>query len=106
MPKKKNYKYSKSSFLNTLRCNHLPTKTKPKTKNKIMFFLILGWLGIFVVVVVDIVVSIIRYAIRIVLCVKSSVSYRRIVSVHESYDTVCVSYESYRIVKLYVLYYT
>ena len=41
----KNYKYSKSLFLNTLRCNHLPTKTK--TKNKIMFFLILGWLGFF-----------------------------------------------------------
>ena len=41
----KNYKYSKSLFLNTLRCNHLPTKTK--TKNKIMFFLKLGWLGFF-----------------------------------------------------------
>ena len=41
----KNYKYSKSLFLNTLRCNRLPTKTE--TKNKIMFFLILGWLGFF-----------------------------------------------------------
>ena len=44
--------------------------------------------------------------IRIVLCVKSFVSYRRIVSVHESYDTVCISYESYCIVKSYVLYNT
>ena len=26
----KNYKYTKSLFLNTLRCNHLPTKTKKK----------------------------------------------------------------------------
>ena len=79
-------------------------KYKNKNKNKIMFFLILGWLGIFVVVVVDIVVNIIRYAIRIVLCVKSSVSYRHIVSAHESYNTVCVSYESYRITKSYVSY--
>ena len=47
----KNYKYSKSLFLNTLRCNHLPTKTKPKTKNKIMFFLILGWLGFFIIII-------------------------------------------------------
>ena len=28
----KNYKYTKSLFLNTLKCNHLPTKTKTKTK--------------------------------------------------------------------------
>ena len=39
----KNYKNTKSSFVNTLRCNHLSTKKK----NKIMFFLILGWLGFF-----------------------------------------------------------
>ena len=26
----KNYKYTKSLFLNTLRCNNLPTKTKTK----------------------------------------------------------------------------
>ena len=31
----KNYKYLKSLFLNTLRCNHLPTNTN---KNKIMSF--------------------------------------------------------------------
>ena len=30
----KNYKYTKSLFLNTLKCNHLPTKTKTKTKTK------------------------------------------------------------------------
>ena len=42
--------------------------------------------------------------VSIVSCVKSSVLYRRIVSAHESYDTVCVSYESYRIVKSYVSY--
>ena len=30
----KNYKYTKSLFLNTLKCNHLPTKTKTKTKKK------------------------------------------------------------------------
>ena len=30
----KNYKYTKSLFLNTLKCNHLPTKTKIKTKTK------------------------------------------------------------------------
>ena len=30
-------------FLNTLRCNHF--LTKKKKKNKIMVFLILGWLG-------------------------------------------------------------
>ena len=62
----KNYKYTKSLFLNTLKCNHLPTKTKIKTKTKkknkkqtkkqtnkqtkkiiimFFFFLILGWLG-------------------------------------------------------------
>ena len=52
----------------------------------------------------NIVVSIIRYAIRIISCVKSFVLYQRIVSAHESYDTVCVSYESYRIIKLYVSY--
>ena len=40
----KNYKYSKSLFLNTLRCNHLPIKTN---ENKIMSSLILGWLGFF-----------------------------------------------------------
>ena len=28
----KNYKYTKSLFLNTLRCKDLPTKTKTKTK--------------------------------------------------------------------------
>ena len=28
----KNYKYLKLLFLNTLRYNHLPTKTKTKTK--------------------------------------------------------------------------
>ena len=55
------------------------------------------------VLVKNIVVSIVRYAIRIVqyvsYCVqklKSFVSYQCIVSVHESYDTVCVSYELYR----------
>ena len=31
----KNYKYIKSLFLHTLRCNHLPTKAKAKT---IFFF--------------------------------------------------------------------
>ena len=62
----KNYKYTKSLFLNTLKCNHLPTKTKIKTNtkkkkqktnkktnkqtnqknnNNVFFFLILGWLG-------------------------------------------------------------
>ena len=51
-----------------------------------------------------IVVSIVWYAIRIVSCVKISVSYRYIVSAHESYNTVCVSYESYHIVKSYVSY--
>ena len=45
------------------------------------------------------------HTICIELCVKSSVSYRHIVSAHESYDTVCVSYESYCIVKLYVVRY-
>ena len=39
--------------------------------------------------------------IHIVSCVKSSISYWRIVSAHESYDTVCVLYESYHIVKSY-----
>ena len=29
---KKNYKYTKLLFLNTLKCNHLPTKTKTKIK--------------------------------------------------------------------------
>ena len=42
--------------------------------------------------------------IRIVSREKSFVSYRRIVSAYESCDTVCVSYESYRIVKSYVSY--
>ena len=40
----KNYKYIKSLFLHTLRCNHLPTKAKAKT----IFFLILSWLGFFI----------------------------------------------------------
>ena len=40
----KNYKYTKSIFLNTLRDNHLSIKTKTKTK---YFFLILGWLRFF-----------------------------------------------------------
>ena len=31
----KNYKYTKSLFLNTLKCNYVPTKTK----RKIIFFL-------------------------------------------------------------------
>ena len=39
----KNYKYTKSLFLNTLRCNYIPIKTKTKTKT-IFFFLILDWL--------------------------------------------------------------
>ena len=30
----KNYKYSKSLFQNTLRCNHLPTKTETKNKKQ------------------------------------------------------------------------
>lgn len=34
--------------------------------------------------------------ISIVSCIKNSVSYRRIVHAHESYDIVCVLYESYR----------
>ena len=33
---KKNYKYTKSLFLNTLKCNHLSTKTKTK-KNNVFF---------------------------------------------------------------------
>ena len=44
------------------------------------------------------------HTICIVSCVKSSESYRRIVNVHESYDAVCVSCESYRIVKSYISY--
>ena len=40
----KNYKYTKSLFLNILRYNHLLIKTKTKTN---FFFLILGWLGFF-----------------------------------------------------------
>ena len=32
-----NYKYTKSFFPNTLRCNHLPTKKK-KTQNNIIFY--------------------------------------------------------------------
>lgn len=36
--------------------------------------------------------------VNVVSCIKSSVLYRRIVSAHESYGTVCVSYESYHIV--------
>ena len=51
-----------------------------------------------------IVVIIIRYAIRIISCVKSFILYWCIISVHESYDTMCVSYKSYRIVKSYVSY--
>ena len=42
--------------------------------------------------------------IHIVSCVKSFISYRHIVNAHESYDTVCVSYELYHIVKLYISY--
>ena len=43
----KNYKYTKSLLLNTLRYNHLPTKTKKKKGNKIIYiyiylYLILG----------------------------------------------------------------
>ena len=37
----KNYKYTKSLFLNTLRCNHLPTKTiffKKNTRVARIFF--------------------------------------------------------------------
>ena len=30
----KNHKYIKSLFLNTLKCNNLPTKAKTKTKTK------------------------------------------------------------------------
>ena len=48
-----------------------------------------------------IVVGIIRYAIHIISCGKNSISYQRIISAHELYDTMCVSYEPYRIVKLY-----
>ena len=33
----KNYKYTKSLFLNTLRCNHLSKKTKQK-QNNVFFF--------------------------------------------------------------------
>ena len=40
------YKYTKSLFLNTLKCNHLPKQKKKKNKKtKNNFFLILGWLG-------------------------------------------------------------
>ena len=37
---------------------------------------------------------------------KSSILYQRIINVHESYDTVCVSYKLYHIVKLYISYNT
>ena len=48
----KNYKYTKSLFLNTLWCNHLLIKKKIKIKNKqtklcFFFFLILSCLGFF-----------------------------------------------------------
>ena len=48
-----------------------------------------------------IVVDIVLYAICIVSCVKSSVLYRGIVIIHESYD---IMYVSYHIVKSYVSY--
>ena len=32
-----NYKYTKSLFLNRLKCNHLLEKKKKKTQNKIFF---------------------------------------------------------------------
>ena len=37
----KNYKYTKSLFLNILRCNHLPTKTKKKKKKINAFFFLI-----------------------------------------------------------------
>ena len=47
----------------------------------------------------------VRYALRdTYIIIKSFISYRRIVSTHESDDTVWISYKSYRIVKLYVSY--
>lgn len=57
-------------------------------------------------VIFCIVVCVIQYAIRIVQydIVKNSILYQRIVSTHELYDIMCVSYESYCIVQLYVLY--
>ena len=39
------------------------------------------------------------HTIRIISCGKCFVSYWHIVSSHESYDIVCISYESYHIVK-------
>lgn len=60
--------------------------------------------GHYIIVHEIIVVSIVWYLIRIVLCVKSSVSLEHIVSAYESYETVCILYKSYRIVKLYVSY--
>ena len=33
----KNYKYTKSLFLNRLKCNHLLEKKKKKTQNNIVF---------------------------------------------------------------------
>lgn len=57
-------------------------------------------------VIFCIVVRIIQYTIRIIQydIVKNSILYQRIVSTHELYDIMCVSYESYCIVQLYVLY--
>ena len=57
-------------------------------------------------VIFCIVVCVIQYTIRIVQydIVKNSILYQRIVSTHELYDIMCVSYESYCIVQLYVLY--
>ena len=40
------YKYTKSLFLNTLKFNYLPAKTKQKKKKKV-FFLVLGQQGFF-----------------------------------------------------------
>ena len=42
--------------------------------------------------------------IRILLYVKSFVSERCVRSDHKSHDIVCISYESYQIIKLYVSY--
>ena len=41
---------------------------------------------------------------HIVLCVKSFILYWSIISTYELYGTVCVLYELYSIVELYVLY--
>ena len=57
-------------------------------------------------VIFCIVVCVIQYTIRIVQydIVKNSILYQRIVSTYELYDIMCVSYELYCIVQLYVLY--